>query len=110
MSYHLFNDRRKCFRRPKKTPVLLKLGELIKGHGHMKDIGTRGICITSAAPFAYYRPEQSHVLLEKTMQVTIPEESLTLQGTIVRFDVSRNELAMVITHTSSNAKWKSLSR
>jgi hypothetical protein len=44
------------------------------------------------------------------MLVTIPRHSLTLKGTVVRINTRTNELAMVITHTSGNERWKTFSR
>jgi hypothetical protein len=110
MTYSLFNDRRRFFRRPYKGQVSLKLGEVIKGNGTVKDIGTGGVCVVSKDPFAFYRPEQADVLLEKSMLVSLPEESLVIKGTIVRIDTVKNELAIAITHTSDNARWRVLSR
>jgi hypothetical protein len=110
MNHHLFNDRRKCLWKPLREPVKIRLGDVIKGDGYVKDIGTRGICVVSPDPFAYFRPEQADILLDKTMLVTIPRHSLTLKGTVVRINTRTNELAMVITHTSGNERWKTFSR
>ena len=110
MNYNLFNDRRKFLRKPYKAQVLLKFSEIIKGRGYMKDIGISGACIISPDPFAFYRPEQADIFLDKKMLVSLPSENLTIKGTIVRIDTVKNELAIVISHTSDNEKWRKLSK
>ena len=110
VNYNLFNDRRKFLRKPYKAQVLLKFSEIIKGRGYTKDIGLGSACIISPDPFAFYRPEQAGFFLDKKMLVSLPSENLTFKVTIVRINTVKNELAMVISHTSDNEKWRKLSK
>ena len=109
-AYNLFNDRRKSLRKPFKAPVTLRLSDVIKGSGSLKDITIESACIVAPELFAFLRPEQSDVFQDAELAVSLPREALTLRGKIIRVNPFENELAIRILQTSNQEKWVELCR
>lgn len=109
-AYNLFNDRRKSLRKPFRTKVTLKLSDFIKGCGYLKDITIDSACIVTPELFAFLRPEKSGIFQDAELSVSLPSESLTLRGKIIRVNPFENELAITILQTSNDEKWMELCR
>jgi len=108
--YNLFNDRRKSLRKPFKAPVTLRLSNVIKGSGSLKDITIDSACIVAPELFAFLRPEQSDIFQDAELAVCLPREALNIRGKIIRVSPFENELAITILQTSNHEKWMELCR
>jgi hypothetical protein len=106
--YNFLNDRRYILRRPYKARVSPYLNELIKGDGYTIDISIDGVRIRSLELFAFLRREQTEILVNHTVDVSFISEPLTLQGTIIRVNADKNELAIRISQISDPPMWMSL--
>ena len=108
-TYNMFDDRRRNLRKNIKIDVQLKIGIHLKGPGYTHNISPNGLVIKSPEIFCFFKPELAHAFENADMTVTFSDESLTVQGTIVRIDTSKEELAVRITQTSNDNRWKLLS-
>ena len=105
-SYNFFNDRRKSERKPLEINVHLKIGVDLKGEGFIKNVSKTGACISSPELFAYFKPEQAHVFEDARISITFPSEALTVEGTVLRVDAFKDELAVLISSSSPDLEWE----
>lgn len=103
-----FEDRRINQRKKIKIDVQLKIGIHLKGPGYTYNISSNGLLIKSPEIFCFFKPELAHAFQNADLTLFFPDESLTVQGKVVRIDASKEELAIRITQTSSDTKWNLL--
>ncbi|MDT8271891.1 MAG: PilZ domain-containing protein [Desulfomonilia bacterium] len=105
-AYNFFNDRRKFERKPLELVVQLKIGVHLKGVGFIRNMSRNGACISSPELFAFFKPEQAHVFEDAQISISFPSESLTVEGTVIRVDVFKDEFAVQIDPSSLGQEWE----
>ncbi len=101
-------ERRKDPRKSVNFVVLLKIGFVHQGRGHTKNISISGIRIEAPSIFARIRYDKVSELIGSPIKIAFPQESLTIQGEIVRAFPVQGEIAVSIKNTSNEMLWKKM--
>lgn len=104
-------ERRRSPRKQVDFVALLKLGQAHQGRGHTKDVSARGIGLECPSLFARI-PHQRALSLYMGIQIKIgfPNESLTVEGKVVRVEPAKNELGILIVNTTDDEAWARICR
>ena len=106
----LMEERRTYVRRPVRAVALMKVGIAYSGRGYIKDISQGGGCLDTRAVFSVVRPQKAAFMKGMSAKVSIPSESITIHGTLIRIDPLAREAAICVTETSDDELWHRLCR
>jgi hypothetical protein len=88
--------------------ALIKVGTIHQGRGYTKDISMKGVLVENRTIFAHIRPNRIPELMNTQVRISFPEQSLTVQGKVVRLDQAQGNIAVEVVSTTNDEAWKKI--
>jgi hypothetical protein len=84
---------------------LVRIGQIFKARGVIKDMNTRGACLKCPELFRPRINIQAGDFVDSRIKISIPSKGLTVDGTIAWVNLKQGEGALRVTGTSDRERW-----
>lgn len=101
-------ERRSEARKQVSIYFLVKIGQLFKARGVIKDMNRQGVCIKCPELFRPRLNIQVKDFIDSRLKISIPSRGLTVNGRIAWVDLKQGEGAIRVTDTSDQERWLDL--
>ncbi|HNY64163.1 MAG TPA: hypothetical protein PKM41_01915 [Deltaproteobacteria bacterium] len=98
-------ERRSEQRKAVRISFLIRIGQLFKARGVIKDINRQGMCLKCPQLFRPRLSTGAREYIGGPLRITLPSNGLTVDGMIAWVNLKKGEGAIRITGTSDEARW-----
>jgi hypothetical protein len=98
-------ERRREERRQVSVFFLVRIGQLFKARGVIKDMNPQGVCLKCPELFRPRLNVLARDFIDSRIKISIPSKGLTVDGTIAWVNLKQGEGALKVTGLSNRECW-----